>query len=788
MTKNTETESSELENLNKENSNTKGLDPNTKDLDSNTEEPKEPKKKLRLKKIELYGFKSFADRTTINFVEGVTGIVGPNGCGKSNISDAFRWVLGEKSAKSLRGNKMFDVIFAGTEKRKPLNFAEITLTLTNAESVLPTEYDEVSVTRKLHRSGESEYLINRNPVRLKDLNSLFLDSGIGKNSFSIFEQGKIDQVIQYSPKERRHIFEEAAGILRFLQRKQETLKKLEQSENNMNRVRDVHQEVEKQIEVLKKQAEEAKAYKENKSQFEKLEKTVFALKWEKSHEKFQELSKKIEERKIHLEEFKEKLLDLEQQFHQNKHKLEAIEETLKVRLRQLHEAKSKKEIKLKDKENKEERFEEFEKREEKFKADLEEIKKTEEKETCLLEELKQKEKVLQEQLNDLKQKYQTAKTSLNELELKEQNYQKNQQQFQKELLEETKKESQLESLIKQQQVRLESINEKELVLKNQLENFAEKKEDLEASIESKTELIEQMSFEIEKEREEFASCEATLKTLTLKIEELKKEELRKRGLIVGKQARKSILEKMREQMEGFSSGTKCLLKEATQKKSVIYQLISPLYKELVAKKGYEKIAALVLQPYTQTLVVKSVVDLKRVLEFAESKKLKDFSLLCLELCKEKGKESKGEKTKENTLSVLKKDYSLSSLTVFFQDQDLANVFFSNIFLAKEKGKDKEQNANDLLELSQKNKGFSFCGEGSSFIDYNGVYFSSQSEKETIFERESELVSLEKEIKQLVLDLEEVEEQACELEDQLEVSRKKRLEVDKRIRQNDMKIV
>ncbi|MFQ5729899.1 MAG: AAA family ATPase, partial [Waddliaceae bacterium] len=195
---------------------------------------------MRLKKIELFGFKSFADKTVLQFHPGITAIVGPNGCGKSNISDAFRWVLGEQSAKSMRGTKMHDLVFSGTSKRKPLNFAETTITLTGVEGDLPTEYEEVSVTRRVHRGGESDYLLNRRPVRLKDVHDLFLDSGIGKNAFSIFEQGKIEQVINLPSLERRYIFEEAAGILRFLQRKREALRRLDQTEQNIDRVKDIH--------------------------------------------------------------------------------------------------------------------------------------------------------------------------------------------------------------------------------------------------------------------------------------------------------------------------------------------------------------------------------------------------------------------------------------------------------------------------------------------------------------------------------------------------------------------
>ena len=198
---------------------------------------------MRLKRLKILGFKSFADLTKLNFDPGITAIVGPNGCGKSNIADAFRWVIGEQSPKSMRGGKMPDVIFAGTTHRKPLNFAEVSITLSDIGGRLPVDYDEIEITRRLHRSGESEYFINRHLVRLKDVQTLFLDSGMGKGAYSIFEQGEIDKVINLSPLERRYIFEEAAGILRFLQRKREALRKLEQSDLNISRVKDIHQEV-----------------------------------------------------------------------------------------------------------------------------------------------------------------------------------------------------------------------------------------------------------------------------------------------------------------------------------------------------------------------------------------------------------------------------------------------------------------------------------------------------------------------------------------------------------------
>ncbi|WP_146549393.1 chromosome segregation protein SMC [Rummeliibacillus suwonensis] len=213
-----------------------------------------------LKRLEVIGFKSFADRIGIDFVPGVTAVVGPNGSGKSNVIDAIRWVLGEQSAKSLRGSKMEDIIFAGSDSRKPLNFAEVSLILDNEEERLPIPYNEVSVTRRVYRSGDSEYLLNKQQCRLKDITDLFLDSGLGKEAFSIISQGRVDEILNSRPDDRRTIFEEAAGVLKYKQRRQKAEHKLFETDDNLNRVLDILHELDKRIEPLHIQASAAEDY------------------------------------------------------------------------------------------------------------------------------------------------------------------------------------------------------------------------------------------------------------------------------------------------------------------------------------------------------------------------------------------------------------------------------------------------------------------------------------------------------------------------------------------------
>ena len=215
---------------------------------------------LYLKALEIQGFKSFPDKTVLNFGEDITAIVGPNGSGKSNIADAIRWVMGEQSSRQLRGTKMEDVIFGGTEKRGPMGFAQVTLVIDNTEHIFPRDEAEVAVTRRYYRSGESEYYINRQSVRLRDVNELFMDTGMGREGYSIIGQGKIDEILSVKSGERREIFEEAAGISKYRHRKEEAERKLDHTEENLVRINDKIAELELQVEPLREQAEKAKKY------------------------------------------------------------------------------------------------------------------------------------------------------------------------------------------------------------------------------------------------------------------------------------------------------------------------------------------------------------------------------------------------------------------------------------------------------------------------------------------------------------------------------------------------
>src|SRR5436189_5989591 len=261
---------------------------------------------MYLKNLTVFGFKSFADKTSLNFQPGVAAIVGPNGCGKSNVSDAVRWVLGEQSAKALRGGEMADVIFNGTDGRKPLGMAEVSLTIGGVDedhlmaSGVEVAYNEVTLTRRVFRDGGSEYFINKTPCRLKDVQQLFMGTGVGRTSYSIMAQGNITQILSSKPEDRRMIFEQAAGITKYKAQKREALRKLEATDQNLVRVADLVREVKRQIGSLQRQAGKARRYKQLAMELQHLDTQL-------ARHQFDVLQTEIGERQAAVEKLREEL-------------------------------------------------------------------------------------------------------------------------------------------------------------------------------------------------------------------------------------------------------------------------------------------------------------------------------------------------------------------------------------------------------------------------------------------------------------------------------------------------
>src|SRR6478609_8354257 len=251
---------------------------------------------MQLSKLEIKGFKSFGDKVVLNFDEGITGVVGPNGCGKSNVVDAIRWVLGEQKTRMLRSDKMENVIFNGTKNRKPQQMAEVSLSFNNTKNLLPTEYSQVTITRRYYRSGDSEYLLNGVICRLKDINDLFLDTGIGSDSYAIIELKMVDDILNDKDGSRRELFEEAAGISKFKMRKKQTLKKLEETDKDLERVEDLLFEINKNLKSLEKQAKQTEKYHEIKEKYKNVSIDLAKVSVKTQHEEIQELHKTLDEK------------------------------------------------------------------------------------------------------------------------------------------------------------------------------------------------------------------------------------------------------------------------------------------------------------------------------------------------------------------------------------------------------------------------------------------------------------------------------------------------------------
>ncbi len=708
---------------------------------------------MRLKKIIIIGFKSFADKVTIEFSPGTTAIVGPNGCGKSNIVDAFRWVLGEQSAKSLRGGKMEDVIFAGTSRRSPLNFAEISLTLTDVEGEIPLDFSEIEVTRRVYRSGDSEYFINRRPVRKKDVDSLFLDSGIGKSSFSIFEQGKIEQIIMLGPVERRAIFEEAAGITRFLQRKKEAFHKLEQTEINLSRALDICSEVTNQIAILEKQAEKALSFAEDKKQLDLFERSYILVEWLSLAAKKEELLKREQEEKKAAERLSEEKNHLEVLYQQERERAFLEEKKAEERKEVLFASRGQKELKKQQLKMERERLSEGEKKIESLREELDGLKmaeeEREEKRAQLLEE-SEKESGLVQEAQEVKESAQKELVGLQELlealrMTQQENNRKKYAYLQAENV--TFSECQRKMVrLEHGKAVLEEGRKRQHSRLAQIQEIHERITRSEGDLATAREKCIKISFEREDLLRKKEGDEADIALLKKQWEELRQE-----SMDLG--ARHKVLLRLQMEMEGFSKGTKALVQAGNDAKSSLYQKVRCLYALIIPKKGAAKALSSVMQNYTETLLVDTKEDLKALLAYAEERKITDFSVLCLE-----------------DLRVKK------SPTPLAKESEMASHFLEK--LAVVKGVDAAYSA------WKEGAGGVWLEEGL-FLDPMGVLFCSGTSETSTFFREAETLEIEEKQGLNKKEIQIVEEKLLHAKNALFAKEMEIREMDKNLRKEEM---
>lgn len=518
---------------------------------------------MYLKRLESVGFKSFAERINVEFVPGVTAVVGPNGSGKSNITDAIRWVLGEQSAKSLRGSKMEDIIFQGSETRKALNVAEVTLVLDNQDKRVPLDYEEISVTRRVYRSGDSEFYINKQSCRLKDIIDLFMDSGLGREAFSIISQGKVEEILSSKAEERRTIFEEAAGVLKYKQRKKKAEYKLAETQENLNRVEDIIHEIEQQINPLKQQAETAKKYTELKDKLKEKEISYLLSEIEELHQEWQTQLKELEDEKLSESALKstiqKKEAEIEKQnqaIQQLDDKIEAMQENLLIATEQLEKYEGKKQLLDERSKHFGENKHKLEMQKKESNTRITELEAELAREKKQLVQLQHDRKKCKEQASKLEANLNTSKESISEKieDLKS--------DFIELLNKQAAKRNEKQSIAQQlQQIdgKKEKQADKFQDLIKQREQLTEEKNELEASykagetgfsaIESD---VKQLKINLESERNQFQESQTKLYQGYQYIEKLK--------------SKKEMLEEMKEDFQGFFHGVKAILKAREEKK------------------------------------------------------------------------------------------------------------------------------------------------------------------------------------------------------------------------------
>ena len=575
---------------------------------------------MYLKRLELQGFKSFADKTVLEFMPGITSVIGPNGSGKSNISDSIRWVLGEQSMKSLRGSKSLDIIFAGTQNRKSLGFAEASLVFDNSDGTLPIEYTEVTVTRKIYRSGETGYYINKTPCRLKDVLELFMDTGIGKDGYSIIGQGKIDEILSNKSEDRRHIFEEAAGIVKYRIRKQESEKKLEHTKLNLLRINDILTEIEGNLEPLKDQSEKAKKYLNLRDELKNIEIGLFIHNIEKYKQTLQELTKdeeitkeqcneeegKLERIKMLKEEITAKIEEMSNLGFESQKEIEMLNSDINVAKTRIS---NNKENKL--------RFEKEIEENQKRMQELEEEKKQKEDKKFSLRENKEKfTKELEEKQKSLEEITKTLSAKALEIENNKRTVEEN-----------TDKKYELQSEINTQKINYENYEKRQKQIEGEIQtNISEldttrmRKEDISKDFYEIENKRNKKTKEIEQIKNQKEEANQKIKNYEIKINNLASE-------IRIKESRQKFLIETEKEKEGYIKSVKALLKDCENTKELGKGMYGVLANIIEVPEELQTAIEMCLGASLQNIVTETEEDAKRLVEHLRKNNLGRASFL-----------------------------------------------------------------------------------------------------------------------------------------------------------------
>ena len=711
---------------------------------------------MYLKRLELQGFKSFADKTILELMPGITTVIGPNGSGKSNISDAIRWVLGEQSMKSLRGTKSLDIIFAGTQNRKSLGFAEASLVFDNSDGALPIEYTEVTVTRKIYRSGETGYYINKVPCRLKDVLELFMDTGIGKDGYSIIGQGKIDEILSNKSEDRRHIFEEAAGIVKYRTRKQESEKKLEHTKLNLLRINDILTEIEGNLEPLQMQADKAKKYLNLREELKNIEIGLFVYNIEKYKQDLEKVVQDIEIMQSQCNDEEGRLERVKILKEELKSSIDEITETIEnmsnigfesqKQIEQLNSDINVAKTRIaNNNENNDRYLKEIEEQNAKIKELKDEIEQKEAKKDNLKQNKEKFEKELNEKQAELDKL--TEKLSSKELEI---------EGYKHTVEENTDKKYELQSEINAQNINYQNFEKRQAQIKQEMQSTISEldgtrlnKEDIAKQfneIENKKNKAQNSLNEVSKQREE---ANQKIKSFESNINILSSE-------MRIKESRLKFLIETEKEKEGYIKSVKSLLKDCENIKELGKGMNGVLANIIEVPDDLQTAIEMCLGASLQNIVTETETDAKRLVEHLRKNNLGRASFLPISSVRGK----KLDKIKGNESGVIGIASDLIKYNKKYE-QIILNLLGRTVIV---------DNMDTAIKVAKQN-GYTFrivTTEGD-LINPSGAITGGSVAKKTvnILGRGKEIEKLEKEIKNLKQKIEKLENDKQNYEESIE---------------------
>ena len=711
---------------------------------------------MYLKRLELQGFKSFADKTILELMPGITTVIGPNGSGKSNISDAIRWVLGEQSMKSLRGTKSLDIIFAGTQNRKSLGFAEASLVFDNSDGALPIEYTEVTVTRKIYRSGETGYYINKVPCRLKDVLELFMDTGIGKDGYSIIGQGKIDEILSNKSEDRRHIFEEAAGIVKYRTRKQESEKKLEHTKLNLLRINDILTEIEGNLEPLQMQADKAKKYLNLREELKNIEIGLFVYNIEKYKQDLEKVVQDIEIMQSQCNDEEGRLERVKILKEELKSSIDEITETIEnmsnigfESQKQIEQLNSDINVAKTRIANNNENNDRYLKEIEEQNAKIQELKDEIEQKEAKKDNLKQNKEKFEKELNEKQAELDklTEKLSSKELEI---------EGYKHTVEENTDKKYELQSEINAQNINYQNFEKRQAQIKQEMQSTISEldgtrlnKEDISKQfneIENKKNKAQNSLNEVAKQREE---ANQKIKSFESNINILSSE-------MRIKESRLKFLIETEKEKEGYIKSVKSLLKDCENIKELGKGMNGVLANIIEVPDDLQTAIEMCLGASLQNIVTETETDAKRLVEHLRKNNLGRASFLPISSVRGK----KLDKIKGNESGVV----GIASDLVKYNkkyEQIILNLLGRTVIV---------DNMDTAIKVAKQN-GYTFrivTTEGD-LINPSGAITGGSVAKKTvnILGRGKEIEKLEKEIKNLKQKIEKLENDKQNYEESIE---------------------